>query len=235
MEDFSKSKPNNETKAVLLSTACFPSIQYLSKLLQYNEVYIDQYENFNKQSYRNRYLILSANGPESMVVPVIKGRGKKIKIKDLQIAYDTHWQRNHWRTLFSAYNNSPYFEYYKDDIFFIFEKRHQFLLEMNLQIHQALCNLLDIKYNLQLTTGFQEFPANGDNLREAFSPKIHKNREDAGFFPQKYTQVFSEKLEFVPNLSVLDLLFNEGPNSLSVLLNSRTSGEIMTSGHDTLF
>lgn len=93
---------------ILLSTAYFAPIRYFSKLAVYPEVYIEQHENFIKQTYRNRTVILGANGPVSLIVPVEKGRGQKIRIKDLRIAYDEEWQRNHWRTIFSAYNSSPF-------------------------------------------------------------------------------------------------------------------------------
>ena len=97
--------------AINLSTAYFAPIQYYSKFLLYSEVFIERFENFHKQTYRNRCVILGGNGPISLVVPVVKGRGAKILIKDLKISYDTNWQRNHWRTIFSAYNSSPFFEY----------------------------------------------------------------------------------------------------------------------------
>jgi hypothetical protein len=206
--------------AFLLSTACFPPVQYFTKLLLYKTVYLEQHENFIKQTYRNRYQVLGANGPVSLVVPVVKGRGRKVGIKDLQISYDTGWQRNHWRTIFSAYNSSPFFEYYKDDIQPFFEKKSKFLFEYNLAILEVICNLLEIETTILMTVDFEKVPENTLNFREAISPKKHKSATDAQFFPHPYTQVFSEKSGFIPNLSILDLLFNEGPNSMNVLAKS---------------
>ena len=204
---------------ILLSTAYFAPIQYYSKFLNYEEVYIEQFEHFNKQTYRNRCVILGGNGPIQLVVPVVKGRGRKILIKDLKISYDTEWQRNHWRTIFSAYNSSPFFEFYKDDIQPFFESKHKFLFDLNLKIHELICELIEIENNILFTIDFEKVPEKTLNCRETISPKILPIN-DMEFQPQKYTQVFSDKHGFVANLSILDLIFNEGPNSYSVLENS---------------
>src|SRR5690554_73383 len=97
---------------ILLSITSFPPIQYFVRLLLHEKIYIEQHENFIKQTYRNRYYIPAANGVIALVIPVVKGRGRKTLIKDLKISYDTNWQRTHWRTIFSAFNSSPFFEYY---------------------------------------------------------------------------------------------------------------------------
>ncbi len=208
---------------VLLSTVYFGPIPYYSTFMKTEKVYIEQFENFIKQTYRNRCVILGGNGPIQLIVPVVKGRGPKTLIKDLQISYDTDWQRNHWRTIFSAYSSSPFFEYYKDDIQPFFETKYQFLLDFNLKIHETVCELLEFENTALLTADFEKVPEGTVNLRESISPKI-KTQSDNDSIPIQYTQVFSDKLGFVPNLSILDLLFNEGPNSYSVLegdINSR--------------
>lgn len=208
-----------ETGSILLSTAYFAPIQYYSMLLKNPEVYIEQFENFIKQTYRNRCVIYGANGPISLVIPVIKGRGTKILIKDLRISYEMDWQKNHWRTIFSAYNSSPFFEYFKDDIFPFFEKKHKFLLDFNLYIHETICELLEIENNAVLTKDFEKTPKDTLNLRETISPK-NKIQGNEYFLSKKYTQVFSEKMGFISNLSILDLLFNEGSNSYTILEKS---------------
>jgi hypothetical protein len=206
-------------KSILLSTAYFAPIQYYSEFLKSEKVHIEQFENFIKQTYRNRCVVLGGNGPIQLIVPVVKGRGPKILIKDLKISYDTDWQRNHWRTIFSAYSSSPFFEYYKDDIQPFFETKHQFLLDFNLKIHEIICELLEIDNNAILTDDFEKVSEGTINLRESISPKI-KMQNELHFQPVEYTQVFSDKLGFVSNLSILDLLFNEGPNGYSILEES---------------
>ena len=205
--------------SILLSSAYFGPIQYYSKLLKHQQVFIEQYENFTKQTFRNRCDILGGNGIVSLVIPVVKGRGPKILIKDIRISYDEDWQRNHWRTIFSAYQSSPFFEFYQDDIQPFFEKKWNFLLDFNLEINQAICEMLEIENNSTLTTDFEKVPENSLNFREIISPK-NKKIPDPFFAPVEYTQVFSIKFPFFPNLSILDLIFNEGPNSQNILQKS---------------
>ena len=203
--------------AILLSTAYFAPVRYFSKLAVYPEIYIEQHENFIKQTYRNRTVILGANGPISLIVPVEKGREQKIRIKDLRIAYYEEWQRNHWRTIFSAYNSSPFFEYYADNLEPLFRMKSKYLLDYNQQITETILDMLEIQVSLKLTADFEYLPENCLNFREKINPKAHKNIDDPEFAAQPYTQVFSEKFGFVPDLSILDLLFNEGPSAHQVL------------------
>jgi hypothetical protein len=207
---------------ILLSTAFFGPVSYFTYLSASDNCTLEQHEHFIKQTYRNRAVILGANGPVSLIVPVEKGRAQKVRIKDLRIAYDEEWQRNHWRTIFSAYNSSPFFEYYADEIEPFFRKKHTFLFDFNLKITQTILDILDISKSLQLTESFEQISAETLNLREKISPKAHRNTADERLMLQPYTQVFSEKFGFIPDLSILDLLFNEGPSAHSILLDSWT-------------
>lgn len=208
-----------QNNGIMLSTAYFAPVRYFSKLAVYPEIFIEQHEHFIKQTYRNRTVILGANGPIPLIMPVEKGREQKIKIKDLRIAYDEEWQRNHWRTIFSAYNSSPFFEYYADDLEPFFRKKSVFLFDFNQQITDTILEILEIPAQLILTESFEQIPDSCTNFRERISPKAHRNAEDLQFKAKPYTQVFSEKFGFVPDLSILDLLFNEGPSAHSVLMD----------------
>ncbi len=207
-----------KNNSILLSTAYFAPVSFYSLCLKYELVYIEQYENFSKQTFRNRCVILGANGPIPLVIPVVKGRGPKIHIKDLKISYDVDWQRNHWRTIFSAYNSSPFFEYYKEDIFPFFQNKEKFLIDFNMKINSTVCDLLEIKNNLILTEDFEKIPDSTLNFRETISPKNKMLNKQIKF--TNYSQVFSEKFGFIPNLSIMDLLCNEGPNSISIIEES---------------
>lgn len=202
---------------ILLSTAYFAPVRYFSKLAVYPEIYIEQHENFVKQTYRNRAVVAGANGPVSLIVPVEKGRGQKIKIRDLRIAYDEEWQRIHWRTIFSAYNSSPFFEYYADELEPFFNEKYRFLFDFNQKITETLLEILEIDKELHFTEDYEKMPEGCLNFREQISPKIHRIEEDPHFIAQPYTQVFAEKFGFLADLSILDLLFNEGPSGHSVL------------------
>lgn len=209
----------SENSPILLSTAYFAPIHYYTRVVHHQKIYLERFEHFNKQTYRNRCVILGANGAIPLVVPVVKGRLKKIFIRDLQIAYNEDWQRNHWRTLFSAYNSSPFFEFYEDEIYPLFTEKKKFLFDLNNAINEVICELLEIENPMIHTDDFEKVPENTLNFRELISPK-NKKQPDVQFQPEMYTQVFHERFGFVPNLSILDLLFNEGPNSVNVLQSS---------------
>ena len=206
-------------EAILLSTAYFPPVQYISKFTKHKSVWIEATENFTKQTYRNRTIILGANGTEALVVPVVKGKSKQA-ICDLKIAYDTHWQHTHWQAIVSAYNSSPFFEILADDFKLFFKKKFDYLLDLNMQILDVILNILEITPSIRLTDDFEAVPEPFINFREAIHPKSQKALPDLSFKPKPYTQVFEEKFNFVPNLSILDLLFNCGSESYSVLLES---------------
>lgn len=215
-------------KSILLSSAYLPPVQYMAKFLQYSTILIEADENFLKQSYRNRAVILAANGPESLVIPVMKGRDAKQKMKDLQISYDTQWQHIHWQAIVSAYHSSPFFEILEDDFSPFFHKKYKFLFDFNQQLLLTILDILEIWPEMELTTGFEKIPATCLNFREAIHPKQKKVYPDPNFTPVPYSQVFEDKFEFIPNLSIIDLLFNCGPESYEILLKSTSAHENRT-------
>jgi hypothetical protein len=198
-------------ESLLLSTASCPPVFYFSRMLIYDKVYIEQHEHFIKQTYRNRYSILSPNGRVDLIVPVEHGRKPGLKIRDVRIAYHTEWQRNHWRTICAAYNNSPWFRDMEDDIRPFYSGKWEFLFDFNQSYLNIILDLLKIRKDIFLTDGFESVPGSFDNFREVISPKKDTAQWDHGYIQPAYTQVFSDKFPFIPGLSILDLLFNEGP------------------------
>jgi hypothetical protein len=216
-------------KRVMLSSAYLAPVQYFAKLIQYDEVWIELSEHYLKQSYRNRCTILTANGPQNLSIPVAEGSNSKKKIRDVAISYDHPWQKLHWKALLSAYNNAPFFEYYADSIApFYHERKWKFLTDYNREIQSAVLHELNLKPSFQNTGVFHpigDLPPDTDDFRYTIHPKAGRQAEDEHFYPQVYMQVFQEKFGFTPNLSILDLLFNEGPLAANVLGKSiRTEG-----------
>lgn len=160
---------------ILLSTAYFPPVQYCTKLLSNKTVYIEQHENFERQSYRNRTVILATNGATPLVIPVEKGRAGKTTMKDLQVSYDENWQHTHWQSIVSAYNSSPFLEYYTDDIEPFFTKKYKYLLDLNIDILQKIIELLEIDTEIKLTEAFEQVPEGTINFRENIHPKKKKS------------------------------------------------------------
>lgn len=191
------------------------NVQYYSILSHFSEVYLEQYSHYIKQTYRNRCQILTANGVMNLTIPVDKISGEKMLDKDVRIS-NTDWQRVHWGTIESAYNNSPFFLYYSDDIRPMYEKRYEFLLDFNLELQEVLLSLLGLDVQLKLTEHYIESPE--IDFREKLSPKY--KGETPNFNPKPYYQVFKEKFGFVENLSIYDLLFNMGNESILVLKDS---------------
>ncbi|WP_163706997.1 WbqC family protein [Mangrovibacterium lignilyticum] len=208
--------------SILLSTAYLPPIQYVTKFLLHPEVWLESQENFIKQTYRNRAIILAANGPESLILPVEKGRSLKQKISDLRISYDTNWQHIHWQAIVSAYNSTPFFEILEADFRPFYEKKFEFLFDFNQQLLQTVFDILEIEPKISLTTDFEAVPDTCLNFREAIHPKPQKALPDPNFEPAVYSQVFDDKFGFIPNLSIIDLLFNCGSESYEMILKSST-------------
>ena len=192
------------TKQVLLPTAYWGSIAYQAYLLQH-DCLIEVNEHFVKQSIRSRCQILGANKPLTLNVPRVRKSSSKTAVKDLYINYDHPWQKEHWQSIMSSYRSSPYFEYYEEEIEPLYKEKSNTLLEFNTRIQNKLFELINIDKELQFTTSYQkEF--------EGLDLRSHHFVTDC----PSYTQVFGT--DFTPNLSILDLLFNEGPNSETYLL-----------------
>ena len=196
---------------VLLSTTYFGPVQWYQKLYRADHVYIEQWENFQKQTYRNRCLIATTQGIQALTFPVERNNCQLIK--DIRISDHGNWRHLHWNALQSAYGESPFFDYYQDDIRPFFEKKWEFLLDFNEAIREKMCELIDIQPQVSLT---QAFTATAEHdFREAINPK--HPAPDADFEPKPYYQVYQQKHGFLPNLSVLDLLMNMGPESIYYL------------------
>ena len=209
----------------LLQTTYFGPIQWYQKLYRYDHCLIEQYDSYQKQTYRNRCVIATANGPQALTVPV-EGRNEKCLVKDLRISDHNNWRRIHWNALLSAYSESPFFDYYADDIHPFFEKKYDFLIDFNEAIRQKVCELMDIHPNVEYTQSFlSPLTSNPSPITHHPSPLIDFREvinakhplADADFQPQRYWQVFEGKHGFQANLSILDLLFNMGPESIFYL------------------
>ena len=203
----------------LLQTTYFGPIQWYQKLYRYDQTLIEQHDSYQKQTYRNRCVIATANGLQALTVPVehdtLNIKNEILKVKDLRISDHNNWRRIHWNALQSAYNESPFFDYYADDIRPFFEKKYEFLVDFNEAIRQTVCNLLDIHPQVSYTTDFSRQPSDIDDYREVINAK--HPQADADFQPRRYWQVFEGKHGFQSNLSILDLLLNMGNEAVFYL------------------
>ncbi|MBR1389346.1 MAG: WbqC family protein [Prevotella sp.] len=194
----------------LLSTTYFGPVQWYQKLYRAEAVQIEQYESFQKQTYRNRCLIATTNGPQALTIPVEHDNSQLIK--DIRISDHGNWRHLHWNALQSAYGESPFFEYYQDDIRPFFEQRWDYLLDFNEAIRAKICELIDIQPKVSYSLEFFSNLDSTQDYREAIRPK--HPLPDPDFTPRPYYQVYQQKHGFLPNLSILDLLFNMGPESI---------------------
>ena len=204
----------------LLATTYFGPVQWYQKLNRADCAYIECYDSYRKQTFRNRCVIATTNGLQALTIPVERpdtGLHSTL-IKDLRISDHGNWRHLHWHALMSAYSESPFFEYYADDIRSFFEKKWDFLYDFNMEACQTVGLLLDIHPNILSTSHYikkEDLPEDIFDFREAIDPK--HPAVDADFVPRRYYQVFERKIGFQPNLSILDLLFNMGPEGIFYL------------------
>jgi hypothetical protein len=200
------------TGKILLSSAYLPPVEYFSHLSQANEIFIEREENYLKQTYRNRCYILSAHGAQALSIPVYLGSQHKTPVKDIRIDYSKRWQQVHLRAIISSYRSAPYFEYYFENIENIISKNHAFLLDLNMELAISVLKSLKIDKPLFFATQFE--PVNNEeyDMRYSITPK-----RKAHYIVREYLQVFNMGSGFIPRLSILDLIFNQGPEAINFL------------------
>lgn len=197
---------------ILLPIFYLPPVSWFSVFLHHDsEVVFEQYENFPKQTYRNRANIYGANGKLSLIIP-IHHNGKRA-MKDIEISYSENWQHLHWKSIKNAYQSSPYFEFYEDHLKQIFDSEEKSLIKFNLRALEIILKLLKTEKAYSLNDEYARNPAE-INYREKFSAK-----QPSEFEMDEYYQTFSDKLGFLADLSILDLLCNKGPESLTYIQN----------------
>lgn len=197
---------------LIVSTAYLPPIAFFVSIVETKRITVEQHENYLKQTYRNRCHILSANGILPLSIPVIKTDGNHTKLINIQISNINNWQLNHWRAIESAYNKSPFFLYYRDELETFYLRKFNNLLEFNSELLSFLLRKIGLKIEIIFSDDFLSIQNEENDLRFKFSPK----KEEVIQFPHYY-QVFEEKFGFNANLSIIDLLFNEGPETLNYL------------------
>lgn len=207
---------------LLLSTAYLPPVEYFAAIAKYGGALLEACENYQKQSYRNRCTILTANGKMNLNIPVARGGDNfthNLPITQIEIDYSENWPVRHLRALEAAYMNSPFFVYYKDEIAEILLSGEKYLFSLNLRLIKLLLDFCGIKAEVSMTKEFvADCGAGMMDLRSRIHPKSKLPSLMKEWQKEKpYWQVFSSKQGFVPNLSVVDLLFNEGPNAISFL------------------
>ena len=197
----------------LLSSAYLPNLEYMSILLLGDTVWLEATENYQKQSYRNRAMILSPNGVLVLAVPVCHDSRHNIPVKEVRISSDHPWQRMHWRSLESCYRSSPYFEFFEHEIRPFYEKPYKWLFDYNLEWLLALCKMMGVKnISIKLTENYHDPVTGMHDMRRLIHPKRQSLTVQTA-----YNQLFSPNKAFEPRLSFVDLLFNQGRSSLSLL------------------
>ena len=191
---------------VLLSSAYLPPVSFFTAINSGGDVLIEQYDNYCKQTYRNRCRIATANGIQALTIPVVKTDSPKQLMKDVRISDHGDWRRQHWNALESAYMNSPFFMYYQDDFRPFYEKKYEFLIDFNTELTLLILKLAGINKKIRLTESYTRNTDNIQDLRNLVEPG--KNEPEK---PKEYWQVFKQKYGFIANLSAVDLLFNMGP------------------------
>jgi len=201
-----------EDKTVYLSSAYLAPVEYFQLINTFPAV-IEQQDNFIKQTYRNRCRIATAQGMQTLSIPIEKPETLKCLTRDIRISDHDNWRHLHWTAIRSAYNSSPFFEYYEDDLRPFYEKKFNFLFDFNEELRLLISSLLDIETSVSYSEIYRkELNPNELDYREVIHPK-----KEALFSTQAYYQVFQDRYGFIPNMSIIDLLFNMGPEAVLFL------------------
>ena len=201
----------------LLPTAYLAPISYYCQLYRNEHILIEQHEHYQKQTYRNRCIIAAPHGPQALTIPVVRQDPSHNEIKDILISDHGNWQHLHWQAFVTAYTASPFFEYYADDFRPFYERPWKYLLDFNETLRHTVCELIDLQPETNLTSEFKA-THDAEDFRLLFTPK--RQTPPPHFEPKKYYQVFGHRHGFLPDLSIVDLLFNMGPESLTVIRDS---------------
>ena len=196
---------------IIIHPTYFPSISHYIAMLQADLVTLEMEDNFQKQTNRNRMYIYSPNGVQLLNIPVKHSIDKHQKYKDVRIENDFGWQKNHFKSLEAAYRTSPFFEYFEDDFRPLFEKKHEFLMDLNLETFELVNDALGVQFSIEKTDEYFHEVTNLKDFRSLANGKKDTTQIE------EYTQVFNEKHGFINNLSILDLLFNDGRYAVDYL------------------
>ena len=193
-------------QTTLLCSAYLPPVSFFTAINSGGDVLIEQYDNYCKQTYRNRCRIATAGGIQTLTIPVVKTDSPKQLMKDVRISDHGEWRHQHWNALESAYMNSPFFMYYQDDFRPFYEKKYEFLVDFNTELTLLIMKLAGIDKPIKLTESYSRQQDGITDLRYLIEPGKGEPEN-----PKEYWQVFKQKYGFIGNLSAVDLLFNMGP------------------------
>ncbi|UKJ06322.1 WbqC family protein [Solitalea lacus] len=204
---------------LILPSCYLPPVSWFAAVIQHTgqEIKVEKYEHFPKQTYRNRAHIYSPNGLLALSIPVVKGSKNHTKLKDVKISYDANWQKIHWKSLESSYRSSAYFEFYEDELRPFYENRFEFLFDFNEKLNDFLFKSLKLNKQYNYTDNYEATYAMGvSDLRELIHPK-----KEALVKSDEYYQVFATQHGFIRDLSVVDLIFNHGNRALEIIKKAK--------------
>lgn len=212
-------------KEIIVSSAYLAPVEYYTKLYAYDKIYVERFDHYTKQTYRNRCVIASASGPLALTIPTGKSEEAKCLMKDVRISDHGNWRHVHWNAFVASYKHSPFFDYYADEFRAFFERKYEFLYDFNGELCHWVCEQIGLQPCMTPTERYAPEAGEAEDFRERIHPKKPYAEYDDRFAPQPYYQVFDTQTGFLPNLSIVDLLFNMGPESLIVLRESLRNEE----------
>ena len=199
---------------ILIHPNYFPNIHQFTQIIKANNILFEVSDNYQKQTFRNRTYIYGANGKLGLFIPVIHTHKNRELFKDVKISYDSNWMDLHLKSLQSAYRSSPYFEYFEDDFIKLYSKKEKFLVDFNIKCIKLISNLLNLDLDFKISNEYVEKTNDIIDLRD-----LSNARKEKKIDTPKYIQVFESKHGYINNLSIIDLIFSEGPNSVSLITN----------------